>query len=450
MAELAGLAGELLRVALVADGLDRVRARALDGEGARAHLLTGLAPHRARLAGQDRLVQLQPGRVGERAVGHDLVARLHAHEVAGNHLPDGDVAWLAVADDGGLGRDQRSQAVERALRAQLLRDPDRGVGHDDEEEERVPPVCEDERQQPERGEDRVERRQHVRPDDRGGRAAGRGRRRRSPLREPTRRLSLGQSAHGQASEATPDNLPLLVADFAKTIAEGYAVKGGVDRPRPRRARREGRRRGGRPAPAEDDEPSRPGRRRDRHGQDPDPAADRRAALRARRPRVRRRLQGRSLRAARAGLGGRPGGRADDRPRAPARADGLPGRVPLARRDRSGRSGARHGDRLRPAAPGEDPRLERHPGGEPRTGLPLCGRARAAARRPRGPAGGADLSRLGRGQGRSEGARRGLGRDDRRSAPLAGRARGRRRHGVLRRAAVRDRRPACGRHPRARA
>ena len=76
-------------------------------------------------------------------------------------------------------------------------------------------------------------------------------------------------------------------------------------------------------PLRDHEPARADRRRDRHRQDQDAAADHRAALRAGRAGVRRRRQGRPVRPRRAGRGGRAGGEADGRARAPVRPAGFP-------------------------------------------------------------------------------------------------------------------------------
>ena len=75
-----------------------------------------------------------------------------------------------------------------------------------------------------------------------------------------------------------------------------------------------------------------------------------------RARLRRRRQGRRVRPRRAGRRGRPARKRDAELGLAVRADRLPGRVPLARRHRPGRAGARHGLRLRPAAAGEGARL----------------------------------------------------------------------------------------------
>ncbi len=94
-------------------------------------------------------------------------------------------------------------------------------------------------------------------------------------------------------------------------------------------------------------------------------------------------------------------------------------------------------------------LERDAGVEPRAGLPLRGRAWARARRPRRPPRAARVPRVEGRQGGPDRDRRRVEADDRRPAPLARAARGRRGDGVLRRAAVRDRRPASHRARRTR-
>ena len=105
--------------------------------------------------------------------------------------------------------------------------------------------------------------------------------------------------------------------------------------------------------------------------------------RAGRARARRRRQGRRLRARRAppsraapGRSGWPTSGCRSPP------DGVPGRVPRARRPRPGRAGPRDGERLRPAAARQGARGERDAGVEPRARLPLRRRQGPAAARPR--------------------------------------------------------------------
>ena len=111
------------------------------------------------------------------------------------------------------------------------------------------------------------------------------------------------------------------------------------------------------------------------------------------------------RACRARRGRRPGREARRRARAPLRPDGLPGRVPVARRHRPGRAGARDRVGLRAAAARQGARRQRDAGAEPRARLPLRRREGPAAARPRRPARAADVPGLRRGQGRARGHRR---------------------------------------------
>ena len=103
-----------------------------------------------------------------------------------------------------------------------------------------------------------------------------------------------------------------------------------DRARRRRARGRARPRSGRARAAQDDEPARPDRGRDRNGQDENASGDRGAALCGRRRRLRRRREGRRL----GDRAPRIGRRACEEARARARdrlgACRVSGRVPLAR------------------------------------------------------------------------------------------------------------------------
>ena len=86
MAELACLAGDLLRVALLTDRVELVVAGAREHERAREQPVAGALADPVGLAGEQRLVDGQPAGVDDGAVGDELVARLDPDEVAGNHL----------------------------------------------------------------------------------------------------------------------------------------------------------------------------------------------------------------------------------------------------------------------------------------------------------------------------------------------------------------------------
>jgi hypothetical protein len=210
VAERPRLARDPLRVAVRAHARHRVRARSLDREGARAHLLPGPPPDRLGLAGENRLVDGERGRRLETSVGDDLVARLQLDEVAGDELVHADQSRLAVADDACGRGDEGRQPVEGSLGAELLRDPDRGVADEDREEERVLPRAEGERDEARDEQDHVEDGEDVRPHDARVRAARGGRLDRPALGEPPPRLLLRQAGQrlrciprlDQASEAT--------------------------------------------------------------------------------------------------------------------------------------------------------------------------------------------------------------------------------------------------------
>src|SRR5947208_3332264 len=137
MAEGARLAGDAGRVALLPDCGDLELADAFGDERPRPHLLARPTRYRARLAGQDRLVERQAVRRLDPSVRHDLVARLDAQEVADDDIADADRAGATVSYDGGGRRDERGEPVERLLRPHLLDDPDRRVEDEDPEEQRV-------------------------------------------------------------------------------------------------------------------------------------------------------------------------------------------------------------------------------------------------------------------------------------------------------------------------
>ena len=195
--ELARRPGDPPRVAVRPDRGHLERARALEHEGARPHLLADRALHGSGLAGEDRLVEPEPARLRERAVGHDLVPRSEPHEVADDEVRDVHRSGLSVAHDGRARCDERGEPVELVAGAKLLPDPDPGVGDEDAEEERVTPVAEEQCQDPQCEQDRVERRDRVGADDRRRRPACRRLCRRRPRGPARRSLRLAQAlAHG--------------------------------------------------------------------------------------------------------------------------------------------------------------------------------------------------------------------------------------------------------------
>ena len=159
------LAGEALGIALGSDGGDDVGARALDGKGARQHLLADGSADRLRLAGQDRFVDAK--RLGRHylAVGDDLVARLDENEVAPDHLTDVELPPAAVANDLRGRLHQRRELLQRALGPDLLDASDQRVRDDDAEEDRVRRLAERHGEDAEEPENGVREREDVVADD---------------------------------------------------------------------------------------------------------------------------------------------------------------------------------------------------------------------------------------------------------------------------------------------
>src|ERR1035437_3623538 len=171
MAKGARLARQTLREAIRADRRDLTDARTLDDERPRAHLLPDRRASRLGLATEDRLIQAQLARAEHAPVRDDLLAWGEQQKVPLNDLPYGNPSCGPIAQDLPVGRDKQREAVARALRANLLRDPDARVRNDHPEEQRVAPIPEEECHRAKRREYRVEDRQHVRPHDARVRAA---------------------------------------------------------------------------------------------------------------------------------------------------------------------------------------------------------------------------------------------------------------------------------------
>src|SRR5215207_8313189 len=125
------LAGDPRRVAPLPDCLNDELACTLDDERSGSNVFAGSADDGARLPCEDGLVEGDSVRVDEMTVRDNLVSRLDAQQVAGDDLVDGGCSRDPVTNDGRRRRDERSKPVERALRADFLRDPDRRVREED-------------------------------------------------------------------------------------------------------------------------------------------------------------------------------------------------------------------------------------------------------------------------------------------------------------------------------
>ena len=121
--------------------------------------------HRVRLAGEGGLVEFE-ARGGEHlAVHHELVAGTERDDVVQHHVRHRHLRGGAVPDDRRAGGGDQGEPVEGALRAEFLGDADRGVGHQDEPEQSVPPGAVQEDQHQQGAEHEVEPRQQVRAED---------------------------------------------------------------------------------------------------------------------------------------------------------------------------------------------------------------------------------------------------------------------------------------------
>jgi hypothetical protein len=192
--ELAGLGGELVGVALGPDLLRPVPALPGGDEAARQHLVARSLGQRHRLAGQQRLVDLEGVGGQHRAVSHDLRALPQLDRVVGHDVLDADVLPLAAPHDRDVGRGEQREPVERPLGPPLLVDADPRVGDEHHAEQcvLVRPDGEDHDQQ--RAEDGVEAGEDVGPHDLPQRPAGATRR----AVDPPVRDSLGDVGRGQA------------------------------------------------------------------------------------------------------------------------------------------------------------------------------------------------------------------------------------------------------------
>ena len=169
--EPAGLGGEPARVRVRADPHRLERARPRDDDAAREDLVAGGLRDRVGLAGEQRLVDLEPVGFSCPTVGRDLVAGAQREEIVDHDRFDRDLGALAVAHDARLGCVEDREPVERPLRPVLLHDADERVRDQHDAEQRVLDRPDDQDHDEHRAEDRVEPREDVGAGDLGQRAA---------------------------------------------------------------------------------------------------------------------------------------------------------------------------------------------------------------------------------------------------------------------------------------
>ena len=163
--EAAGLGGELAGVGVVADRRRLETTRARDDEAAGEHLIAGLLVDRIRLAGEQRLVDLERGCRPHDAVGGDLVTGAELDEVVEHDIVHRDLVHLAVAHDTHLWLAEHGELVEGALGAHLLDDADERIAHQHDAEQRVLRMPDREDHHEQHAQDGVEAREDVRPQD---------------------------------------------------------------------------------------------------------------------------------------------------------------------------------------------------------------------------------------------------------------------------------------------
>ena len=204
--------------------------RAGDREGPRQHRFAGGLGHRLRLTGQEGLVDFETLRCQHLAVDGDLVAPTYLDHIVQHDLFERDVEGPTRADDVAPRSGQHGQPIERPLRADLLEDPDRRVGHEDDAEERIlrrPNHHGHDEQGPQDG---VETSEHVGPHDLTDRAPG-GRLHTVGLAGTNRSRTCASESPTDASSSVSRSPDAEVAAEG-TIASGELINAGAGRSSP--------------------------------------------------------------------------------------------------------------------------------------------------------------------------------------------------------------------------
>ena len=170
--EPARLGGELAGVRVRADRRRLEATGARDHDAARQHLGVDRLVDRVRLAGEQRLVELETVGGAHDAVGRNLVARTQLEQVVEDDRLDRALVEPAVPHDARHRRAQHGEPVEGPLGPDLLHDADQRVRDQDDPEQGVLRCAEHQDHDEQRAEDRVEPGEDVGPDDLAVRAAG--------------------------------------------------------------------------------------------------------------------------------------------------------------------------------------------------------------------------------------------------------------------------------------
>ena len=143
-----------------------------DHKASREHRFAGGLGHRLRLTGEEGLVDFETLRCQHLAVDRHLVAPTYLDHIVQHDLLERDVEDPTRADDVAPWCGQHSQPIECPLRADLLEDPDRRIGHEDDAEERILRRPNHHSHDEQGSQDGVEASEHVGPHDLTDRAPG--------------------------------------------------------------------------------------------------------------------------------------------------------------------------------------------------------------------------------------------------------------------------------------
>ena len=166
----AGLFGQALRVDALTDSRGHHAASTGDDTRASQQLIALLFLHRARLAGQERLIDFEARRGQDRAVHAHLIAERQIDDIVEHDVTCGNDRQGAVTQNGRLRSIHDSERVEGSLGTQLRHDADHRVDDHHAAENAITQVAEQKHDHGRRDDDRVEQRQHVLSNNRRHRA----------------------------------------------------------------------------------------------------------------------------------------------------------------------------------------------------------------------------------------------------------------------------------------
>ena len=160
------LLGQALRVDALAHSGGHHAASTRNDARAGQQLISLLLLHRARLAGQQRLIDFEARRGQDRTVHAHLIAERQIDDVVEHNVTCGNNRQGAVAQDGRLRSIDDRERVEGSLGTQLRNDADHRVDDHDATENAITQVTEQQHDDRRSDDNPVEQRQDVLADDR--------------------------------------------------------------------------------------------------------------------------------------------------------------------------------------------------------------------------------------------------------------------------------------------